>query len=53
MIENGAHVNITDNNGVTPLCLAIDGDKIVKLFVANGANPNFFVGTGESPLTIL
>ena len=52
-IQGTVHVNIADNNGVTPLCLAIDRNKIeiAKLLVANGANPNFWVGNGESPLS--
>ena len=45
LLDNGADINIRDENGTTPLMNAVIGEKteIVKLLLERGANPNLSV----------
>lgn len=60
LIENGATIDATDNNGETPLIEAIrstikDGEKqrgAIEKLLLNGANPNFKNRAGATPLQI-
>ena len=60
LIEKGADLDATDNNGETPLFDAIrstikDGEKqraAIEALLVKGANPNFKNGKGLTPLQI-
>ena len=50
LIENGANINYTDENGFTPLNIAIEsGDmELTKFLITNGANVNSLMQDGVS-----
>ncbi|GAA0272096.1 hypothetical protein GCM10009127_10510 [Alteraurantiacibacter aestuarii] len=52
LYQQGANVNIRDNNGVTPLMLAVQLGHLegVQALVANGARVDVTNNSGETPL---
>lgn len=53
-MDAGATINIYDNEGQTPLTLAVMNNKIeaVKTLIAAGADVNFAAMNGKKPLSI-
>jgi ankyrin repeat protein len=53
-LQKGANVNIRDNNGCTPITVAVGGGHLstVKLLIENGADVNAPCNSGANPLFI-
>ncbi|KAH9232422.1 hypothetical protein K456DRAFT_1838741, partial [Colletotrichum gloeosporioides 23] len=54
MLQNGAAVNATSQEGITPLFIAVSQGKLdfVKLLLQHGADPNLASKGGCRPLLI-
>jgi hypothetical protein len=50
LIENGANVNIADNNGVTPLMFAAKNIDALRVLIENGASVNAADNNGKTPM---
>jgi cytohesin len=54
LLDKGADVNVTDEEGCTPLIWAVLAGSVeaVELFLARGADPNCKNSDGETPMHI-